>query len=237
MELNNEEEIMFRVMKSIYDAGLPLSFKGSMVLKAVLLEADYEETVRHTIDFDGSWFSKSFPTVEFIAESIQKAIDNAGLPYFVKATRNYGNGRSAGFEFISKETGVSDFTMDMEINKPPRKQRLYTVEGCTFSGVVVSSILADKVFVVSSRKIFRRLKDVFDLYYLSKVVKLDKDDVMSILNSNNMSLGSFHEFLHMKDDLLHAYNKFELLEIAEKIPFNELYDGVKAYIKDFLPVE
>ena len=39
MNITAEEKIMYSVMKAIYDSGIPVSFKGSMVLKAFLLEA------------------------------------------------------------------------------------------------------------------------------------------------------------------------------------------------------
>ena len=39
MAITPEEKLMYHVMKAIYDCGIPISFKGSMVLKACLLEA------------------------------------------------------------------------------------------------------------------------------------------------------------------------------------------------------
>lgn len=227
--------MMFKVMKAVYDSRLPMSFKGSMVLKAALLEAGYRDNVRHTVDIDGSWFSETPPKVEFIGALIQKAVDGANLPYKITATRDYGDGRSAGFKFESKQTGSSDFTMDMEINKPPRETKLYEINGCIFSGVVVSSILADKILVISTRKVFRRMKDLYDIYYLSKVVALDKTKVMSVLVSENKTLGDFYEFLHMKEELEHAYEKFVILEETSKIPFEEVYVCVLTYINSFMP--
>ncbi len=44
MNITAEEKLMYSVMKAIYDCGIPMNFKGSMVLKACLLEAGYEET-------------------------------------------------------------------------------------------------------------------------------------------------------------------------------------------------
>ena len=41
MMITAEERLMYQVMKAIYDSGIPVSFKGSMVLKACLLEAGY----------------------------------------------------------------------------------------------------------------------------------------------------------------------------------------------------
>ena len=39
MAITVVEKLMYQVMKAIFDSGIPVSFKGSMVLKACLLEA------------------------------------------------------------------------------------------------------------------------------------------------------------------------------------------------------
>ena len=43
MNITAEEKLMYEVMRAIYDSGIPISFKGSMVLKACLVEAGYSE--------------------------------------------------------------------------------------------------------------------------------------------------------------------------------------------------
>ncbi len=48
---------MYRIMNAIYDSGIPVDFKGAMVLKACLAEAGYTEAVRHTMDIDANWYS------------------------------------------------------------------------------------------------------------------------------------------------------------------------------------
>ena len=55
MKLSAEEKLMYQVMKAIYESGIPVSFKGSMVLKACLMEAGFTEDVRHTVDIDANW--------------------------------------------------------------------------------------------------------------------------------------------------------------------------------------
>ena len=62
MNLTAEEKLMYRVMKAIFDSGIPISFKGSMVLKACLLEAGYTEETRHTVDIDANWNSDIPPS-------------------------------------------------------------------------------------------------------------------------------------------------------------------------------
>lgn len=49
MKLSAEERIMYKVMKALYDSGIPVNFKGSMVLKACLMEAGFSEDTRHTV--------------------------------------------------------------------------------------------------------------------------------------------------------------------------------------------
>ena len=54
MNITAEEKLMYDVMKAIYDSGIPVNFKGSMVLKACLMEAGYLEETRHTVDIDAN---------------------------------------------------------------------------------------------------------------------------------------------------------------------------------------
>ena len=54
MNISAEEKLMYAVMKAIYDSRIPMSFKGSMVLKACLLESGFTEETRHTVDIDAN---------------------------------------------------------------------------------------------------------------------------------------------------------------------------------------
>ena len=55
MKITAEEQLMYNVMKAIYESGIPISFKGSMVLKACLMEAGFTDDNRHTVDIDANW--------------------------------------------------------------------------------------------------------------------------------------------------------------------------------------
>ena len=54
MTATAEEKLMYEVMKAIYESGIPISFKGSMVLKACLMEAGFTDDTRHTVDIDAT---------------------------------------------------------------------------------------------------------------------------------------------------------------------------------------
>lgn len=90
MSISAEEKLMYAVMKTIYDSGIPMSFKGSMVLKACLLEAGFTEETRHTVDIDANWYSDTAPSAEQMVGSLQKALRNCGIDLNVSLYRMYG---------------------------------------------------------------------------------------------------------------------------------------------------
>ncbi len=226
---------MYEVMKAIYDSGIPISFKGSMVLKACLLEAGYSEETRHTVDIDANWNTDTPPSAEQMAESLQKALQNNGIGLNVNLFRMYGEGRSAGFELTDSETGEIYFTMDIDVNRPIPPTKIYEVEGLRFRGATPAQMIADKLSAISTEKVFRRIKDVVDLYYLSKAFSFDRADVRQALTNSGRKLGNFSDFLYGTDVLRHAYEKFRFEGGVRKPSFDEVYESVEAYIKDEIP--
>lgn len=237
MNITAEENLMYKVMKAIYDSGIPISFKGSMVLKACLMEAGYSDETRHTADIDANWNSDTPPSAEQMTHSLQSAIQNSGIDLEVSLYRMYGEGRSAGFELADKSTGEILFSMDIDVNRPTPPTRIYEVAGLRFRGVSQAQMIADKISAISTDKVFRRVKDVVDLYYLSKVFDFDRDIILETVRNSGRTLGSFYGFLHRVEDLKHSYDKFRFAGGVSKPPFEEVYGAVKAYIKDALPKE
>ncbi|MDO4552637.1 MAG: nucleotidyl transferase AbiEii/AbiGii toxin family protein [Bacillota bacterium] len=237
MKITAEEKLMYEVMQAIYDSGIPISFKGSMVLKACLMEAGFSEDTRHTVDIDANWNSDTPPSGEQMVESLQSALKKNGLDLDVSLYRMYGEGRSAGFELAERGPGEILFSMDIDVNRPAPQTKIYEVEGLRFCGVSPSQMIADKVSAVSSDKVFRRVKDVVDLYYISKVFDFDKTEVMRTLSDSGRSLNTFNGFLHRADELRHAYEKFRFAGDMNKPPFDEVYRAVKSYLKGVIPKE
>lgn len=235
MNISLEEKLMYRVMKALYDSGIPISFKGSMVLKACLMDAGFLEETRHTVDIDANWNSDTPPSAEQMVKSLQDALNDGGIDLTVSLYRMYGEGRSAGFELADKSTEEILFSMDIDVNRPVPPTKIYEVDGFRFRGVVPDQMIADKVAVVSTDKVFRRIKDVVDLYYMSKTFKFDKNSILRTLAGNGRGLGDFHGFLHRIDELRHSYEKFRFNGDVEKPPFETVYFDVKSYIEDVLP--
>lgn len=123
MNVTAEERIMYSVMKAVYDSGIPISFKGSMVLKACLFEAGFLDETRHTVDIDANWNTDTPPTAEQMVESLQRAINRGGMDYEVRLYRMYGEKRSAGFELVDRNTDEILFTMLMCDKVTPQYDR------------------------------------------------------------------------------------------------------------------
>lgn len=237
MNITAEEKLMYRVMKAVHDSGIPVSFKGSMVLKACLLEAGYTEDTRHTVDIDGNWNSDTPPSKEQLVGSLQDALRKQGIDLQVSIYRMYGESRSAGFELADRDTGEILFSMDIDVNRPIPPTRMYEVEGLRFRGVAPVQMMADKLSAISGDKVFRRIKDVVDLYYLSKVFAFDEEAVLQRLKAGGRELGGFHSFLHRREELEHSYDKFRFAGDVAKPSFADVYHTVRAYIKAVLPKE
>lgn len=237
MNITAEEKLMYEVMRAIYESGIPISFKGSMVLKAFLIEEGYTEDTRHTVDIDANWNSDIQPSDKQMTESLQKTFNDHGLCLDVSIYRMYGEGRSAGFDIADHDTGDQLFTMDIDVNRPAPETKIYQVGDLHFCGVSPYQILADKISVVSTDKIFRRIKDLVDLYYASKVFPFDRNEIYFALRKSDRRLGNFDGFLHREDDLRHAYEKFRFTGDIKKPSFNEIYRSVNAYIRALLPRE
>ena len=237
MYISEKEQMMYQVMKAINDSGIPICFKGSMVLKACLYEAGYSEALRHTVDIDANWNTDAPLTAEKMVESLQNAIDNAGLSLQVSIYRMYAEKRSAGFMLTDRISGVELFGMDIDVNRPISSKKLYEIAGFSFVGTSPTQIIADKVAAISSDSVFRRIKDVLDIYYISKTFSFCKKDVLNALSESQRTLGDFKGFMNRQEDLKHAYEKFRLGGDIPKPQFDDVYKTVKRFIKTILPKE
>ena len=235
MYISEREKLMYEIMRAIYASGIPISFKGSMVLKACLLEAGYAEIVRHTADIDANWNTEFAPSDEQISQSIQKAIATIDSDLKVTVYRTHGERTSAGLNVTNATTGERLFSMDIDVNRPSTPTQLYEVVGMRFRGITPIQILADKLSVISSDQVFRRVKDIVDIYYLSQVFDFDKNTVLDALKTSGRTLGDFNVFLFKQDDLQHAYEKYRVEDDVFKPSFEEVYTTVKTYMKNVLP--
>ncbi len=144
----------------------------------------------------------------------------------------YGEGRSGGLIFSDKATYEILFTMDVDVNRPIPLTKVYEIEGVRFFGVSPIQIIADKTAVVSTDKVFLRIKDVVDL---SSVFNFDYEDMNRSLVNSKRHLGDFNGFLNRTNDLKHSYEKFRFAGGVNKPLFDKVYHAVKTFLADIIP--
>jgi hypothetical protein len=97
---------------------------------------------------------------------------------------------------------------------------------------LANEILADKITVLSGRRMFRRAKDLIDVYALAHCVEVRTAEVFGVIADKRLSLGGFDEFLNRRGDVEHAYGKLKGIE--KKPSFDDVYPYLAAFVDPFI---
>lgn len=219
---------MIRLIEELSNMRTPIIFKGAMVLKTAISGVPIN-TERMTRDIDGDWISEA-PSMVRLTDIINKALSNVDGTLKAVAYRDYGNGKSAGFNIInSRDKKV--FSIDISVKQNPY-YRTYTtgINHVEFYGATPEKMFADKMRAVSTRAVYRRAKDLYDLYLLSVLPRYSSIKIMEILQNNK--LGNFEDFKTGFANIEYAYNKLE--RITNKPNFKIVYARVYEFTRPFI---
>lgn len=186
--------------------------KGGSVLRAKLIECGRDDLSRVTRDLDIHCDSRDV-WIDFYTniESILN-MNDAGLVYRLIKRRSETKGLmesdSLHFEIRNGKEAVY-FKIDMNI----KSNNIITVDYSPVPNMRVYdayTMLSDKIVVVSSQSIFRRIKDLYDIAVLISIYDFRYFDVLEHLtvkhpnaNLNNMLVPYNYDYIR------HAYNSFE----------------------------
>ena len=224
------EQLMYRILGIISAANTPIVFKGALIKNLVLAEHGYNEIYRETTDIDCNWTATP-PSMDILVDTINQSLGDMQNEYYATAERAYGEKKSAGINIISKITDAEVALMDISM-KPVIGSRIYYYGETEIRGVLANEILADKISVLSKQIIFRRAKDIIDVYALSHCVKVQTAEIFEIYkNNSSREVGKFAEFLAQRLDVEHAYNK--LYGVEGKPPFDEVYSYLVKFVQPF----
>ena len=223
MKFTPDKEVLYEIIGILSKADLPIIFKGANVTN-ILLQQSNSPYTRMTTDIDSSWHGKN-PTTDNIEELLRQALQPYG--YDVSKVRNMeGSKVSAGFRVL--KDGIPITKMDIDIHKVNHSEK-YSFGTVEFTGVSVEEILSDKICAISNEHIFRRTKDLLDIYSLTQALNVSPLRVYETIKKSDNKLGDFAEFVINKDLLGEAYSH---LKVTNKPDFEEVYDNVSKYIKE-----
>jgi hypothetical protein len=138
---------------------------------------------------------------------------------------------------------VSDYWQNIRYWRPNRFQgrpaikpvigdRLYHFGKAAIRGVLPDAVLCDKISVLSSERIFRRAKDVLDVYALAHCLEVRTVNIYTAIEKAERALGSFELFLARRADLEHAYQKMR--GIMGKPDFDSVYLYLGKFLEPFI---
>lgn len=214
--IQTEEIILYEILKCLAQSDLPIIFKGALLTKLLVKDSKYN-IERMTYDIDADW-NGDLLTLEQLELKLNNIITSKLNNIKLKSFRNYGEGKSAGFDILQNEKKIASFDLDMRKNK---YYKLYEIDGINFYGSSIDKIYSDKIYVLSTNLIFRRTKDLIDLLLLTSVSDINVDEVNRISNEKNKPIDCFDALYNRKDEIEHAYNL--LNRVKNKPPFEDIY--------------
>jgi len=222
---------MYLLMGKISGADAPIVFKGAMITRLILVEGGYTALERQTKDIDANWVGEP-PAMNVLIDTINDSLGELINHVYAVAFRAYGEKVSAGISIREKQTDEEIISMDIDM-RPIHGSRIYHYGEIAVKGVLVDEVLADKLTVLSKQRIFRRVKDMVDIYALAHCVEVHTADVFEMFKKNpSREIGAFDEFIQRRQDVEHAYER--LRGITNKPPFDQVYKFVLNFIQPFI---
>jgi len=227
--MTEHEQLMYRILGKISESNAPIVFKGALITKLILAENGFTRLDRKTIDIDANWIGTPPPMTELEA-IVNRSLAALDGRFHAEAFREYGDKMSAGFYFIESATGDKIVTMDVDI-RPICGSKTYHYGEIGIRGVLPHEILADKITVLSGQRLFRRAKDLVDVYALTHCVRVQAAEIFSIIVQKHLELGGFEAFSTRRSDVEHAYEM--LVGVDGKPPFDVVYSYLTAFVRPF----
>lgn len=220
-------EFLYRVMEELSNAGVPIVFKGAMVLNLAIRENNPSKVERATRDIDGDWVGE-LPTMEEMEKALRAAVKKVDSSLDVQANRAFGERKSAGFKIINeRDEKIASIDLSVRQNRFCRPYISY-VSGASIEGASLSKMLSDKLYAISGDNVCRRMKDVLDIYVISFITKIDPDELRQIWKETGRELGDFEAYRTHLAELGEAYDKMK--GIKNKPDFIEVYNQVSDVI-------
>ena len=230
MKMTKSEELMYRTIAELCRQGAPIVFKGGLITKVYLTEGKQEAYIRATKDIDANWIGDTV-SMEMLCSVINRALETENASLRAVPFREFDETHSAGIEVIDTD-GRPIFRLDIDMYRPVTEIIEASVSGKTIRCVDIKQIIADKICSVSGPTIFRRTKDLIDLYGLSYCASFTTAEIREIAEATQHEIRDFTAFQTRIDELRHAYSK--LAGVIEKPEFDTVYERISTLIKPFL---
>lgn len=227
-------DFLYRIMEELAKLNVPIVFKGAMVLNLITHANNPSAVERMTQDIDGDWIGEG-PTMEQIEAVLRQAVKNVNPLMDIMVNREYGEKRSAGFRIIDQHQNKVA-SIDLSV-----RQNIYSVpyisyiNGVTITGASLAKMISDKLYAVSGEHIYRRTKDLLDIYVMSFISQFQTVEIYDIWEQAGRTPGNFLHYRNHKKEIFQAYDR--LKGIKNKPDFSELDKRLSIFLEPFFDKE
>ena len=217
----NSQHIHAFNVKGMFLLGLVLQQAGALFDNRKTRDLDFD-VLTHT---DWESFVSEMPNLFTVNSRI-------GAVYTLKKRRGYtanANGDSLVFTVMIGGQEV-EVRIDMNV-KEFEDQTLYTLGNTEFYGASVYAMLADKLSACCSRKVYRRVKDVYDIYTMSLCLDIKSADFFRTWDSSPRVVDKPCELLapDAYAKLEHAFKVYQGF-VVNKDDFSLVYERVVNFL-------
>lgn len=220
------------VLRDFLKSILPV-YGEHFILKGYMALSTYleQDTGRQTTDIDLAFLEES-AWKDFTINCTSIATNNSelGIKYELVKIKDTPNG---GRLFIkaSKDYDIVSFNLDMNYPKD-RRMTLKSFGGLSINVFPLERIIVDKISVVTTIKVNRRVKDLIDLFLIASNYDFEYSELMdkvhSIVEIESRDLSGTYLFdLANSQIIKHSYDRYENVNKPE---FGLLIDTVREFI-------
>jgi len=223
------QNLMYKVISNLSKSKYKIIFKGSLLLSALMEDADITTPSRLSRDFDGDIQVQL--TIEEALVEIESALTVTGVKY--KSIEIDARTTESQFFFnVYDSMGMIMFNIDLGLKINPWHTTYEFKNGIVLYGQTLAKIFWDKICVVSSDEVEFRPWDVFDMYLLSLRKDLIMSDIIAVKNGTGRKLGDFKMFLFPTDKIKSVWKRRRY--IKERPNFDVMFGRVRDLCTPFI---
>lgn len=201
------------------------AFKGGYMLNKILGEHS-----RRTRDIDFSIArKKDYEEIKMILRSIGEKFVQSGYISRYEIKEDIAERCSGGIEMYNESTGLK-IGVDVGLHNISYGLQDYDLGFATVHGFTAERMLADKLIAISTRKRFRRVKDIYDFYAITNFFDVD---LQLLKEFTELRGGAEWEHIPFKEDVIEQYEyAWEKLELRNPIVSAKLEKPLFADVLD-----
>lgn len=212
-ELNEENNYLDKMVQRLINVfGDNLAFKGGYMLTKLM-----SEYARQTTDIDiGIQTSEIYQDVLETMRSIGDEFISLGYIERYTLTNAIQQHMSGGMDMYDT-TGRKVLGIDVSWHDLSYGLTTTTISVGNVTAFTVERMLSDKIRAVLSRKRFRRVKDIYDIFCLTNCFDFDANKIIEFLNKGNPpEWNNFPFDESVIQEYEKAYNKLRLVSIVKR---------------------